>query len=433
MAYNNNSTIDPVAETMEQQAKGGEVDPKNITDEMESNSQKSVRNEQVMTPAVEQGQVETPTPTVEGENSQQVRAEDCPTQKAEKKEKAKKEAPKKDFKPDYPEEKQKELAIVTKIGEEELHRLMTYSKGVVFPIGEDNLVINLMAFIRNGGVVVTPVVNREHGKDQERTGESILTYGAQRQLLFITKRMADAAGMAVTRFSNDKSTIPIPDDALVMLDGNGRMNYIFGLEDSMRPNIYATFIVKDALGYYNPRKVMEVINTEIVIWKTQDMVQKRQLEDGEGAHEGWSLIQQLIKKDYKYQSACQCVTLNTDRIKSKEVTTGDSSAIFIHFKSAKRIHKALVERFGEGEDNTLKTKEFTREVSVLWNKLQRKSGDDIATEQFIKFIQGLKDSKVNEIKSAKNVKGGLKKDDIRKNILNEQFNQFIGKEGIELD
>lgn len=433
MAYINSSTIDPVAETMEQQAKGGEVDPKNITDEMESNRQNRVKNEQVMTPSVKQGKVEAPVPTVEGETGQQVRVEDSPTQKEEKKEKVKKEAPKKDYKPDYSKEKKEELAIVTKIGEEELQRLMTYSNDVVFPIGADNMVINLMAFIRNGGVVVTPVVNREHGKDQERTGESILTYGAQRQLLFITKRMADAAGMAVTRFSNDKSAMPIPDDALVMLDGNGRMNYIFGLEDSMKPNLYAAFIVKDALGYYNPRKVMEVINTEIVIWKTQDMVQKRQLEDGEGAHEGWSLIQQLIKKGYKYQSACQCVTLTTDRIKSKEVTTGDSSAIFIHFKSAKRIHNALVERFGEGEDNTLKTKEFTKEISILWNKLQRKSGDDMATEHFIKFIQGLKDSKVNEIKNAKTVKGGLKKDDIRKNILNEQFNQFIGKEGIELD
>ena len=69
----------------------------------------------------------------------------------------------------------------------------------------------------------------------------------------------------------------------------------------------------------------------------------------------------------------------------------------------------------------------------LWIKLQRKGGDEFATNHFVKFIKGLKDTKVKEIKEAKSVKGGLKKDDIRKNILNEQFNQFIDKENIEID
>lgn len=381
----------------------------------------------------EQSLVEAPAPAVDGENLQ-VNAQDGLAQHETIVEGSKIQKPTKEYKPNYSDEDKAELQNVTKVGAEELLRLLSYPSNMVTPYGNENVILDLTAFIRYGGNVVTPAVNRAHGKDLFSTGESIRKYGAQRPLLIITAKMARAAGMKIARFPNDKSTEPIPDDALVIIDGNGRVDYFFTLEDSDRPQFYATFIVKDSLGYYNPRKAMEVINTERVMWKTQDMVQKRQLEDGEQAHEGWSFIHELVnKKGYNYQAACQSATLATDRIKKRDVTEGDAKIIFSHFKSAKTIHEALVTKFGEGDDKTLKTKEFTKEVSSLWNKLQRKGGDDTATKLFIKFIDGLKDTKVKEIKEAKNVKGGLKKDDIRKNILNEQFNQFVGKENIDID
>jgi hypothetical protein len=115
------------------------------------------------------------------------------------------------------------------------------------------------------------------------------------------------------------------------------------------------------------------------------------------------------------------------------VTEGDANNIFSHYESALNIHKALIAKFGEGDDKTLKTKEFTKEVSVLWGKLLSKQGEKWATDKFVKFINEFKDTKAKEIKEAKNQKDGLKKDEIRKNILNEQFNQFIGKENIDLD
>ena len=381
----------------------------------------------------EQSFVEAPTPSVDGENPQ-VSAQDSLAQQEEKNDEDKMKKPTKEYKPNYSDEKKKELENVTKIGEEELLRLWDYTNDIVTPYGKENCILDLTAFIRNGGVVVTPVVNRAHGKDQLSTGESIRTYGAQRPLLIITAKMARTAGMKMIRFPNDKSTEPIPDDALVIIDGNGRMAYFLTLEDSERPQFYATFIVKDSLGYYNPCKAMEVINTERVMWKTQDMVQKRQLEDGNQAHEGWGFIGSLVNsKGYNYQAACQIATLATDRIKKGAVTDGNAGTIFCHFESAKTIHEALVAKFGEGDDKTLKTKEFTKEISTLWIKLQRKGGDEFATKHFVKFIEGLKDTKVKEIKEAKSEKNGLKKDDIRKNILNEQFNQFIGKENIEID
>ena len=380
----------------------------------------------------EQKKKEAPTPSVDGENLQ-VSAQDGLAQQEEKEDVNNLKKSPKEYEPNYSDKKKAKLVEVTKVGDEELKRLSANSVFAI-PFGKENVIIDLTAFIRKGGVVVTPTVNRAHGKDQLSTGESIRTYGAQRPLLIITAKMARAAGMEIDRFPSDKSSESIPDDALVIIDGNGRMAYFFTLDESERPQLYATFIVKDSLGYYNPCKVMEVINTERVMWKTQDMVQKRQLEEGDQAHKGWGFINSLVNsKGYNYQAACQIATLATDRIKKRDVTEGNAEAIFSHFKSAKTIHEKLVDKFGEDDDKTLKTKEFTKEVSILWNKLQRKGGDDTATKQFIKFIDSIKVTKVKEIKEAKNVKGGLKKDDIRKSILNEQFNQFIGKENIEID
>ena len=133
-----------------------------------------------------------------------------------------------------------------------------------------------------------------------------------------------------------------------------------------------------------------------------------------------------------YQAACQAYTLDIDRIKSKAVTEGEANNIFMHFESGKQIHEALVKKFGEGEDKTLKTKEFSKEVSVLWGKLLNLQGERWATDMFVKFVEGFDEDRVKEILLAKSVKNGMKKDDIRKSILNQQFNLFIAQEGIKL-
>ena len=331
---------------------------------------------------------------------------------------------KKDYTPSYSDDDKKRLGEITQVVEKEIKRVQDDPKIPSVPFGDLNLVADLKAAYKNGIDLVSPIINRSHGKDEKSTGISIMSHGAQQLLLVITKKMADAAGMKVCRFSNDTKSNPIGDDALVCINGNGRLNYFFGLEDEDKPQLFATFIVKDAAGFFNPAKAMEVINLDRAMWKTQDLVQKRQLEDGEKSHPAWDYIAQLIKKGYMYQSACQIATLGTDRIKSKMVTEGDANNIFSHYESALNIHKALIAKFGEGDDKTLKTKEFTKEVSVLWGKLLSKQGEKWATDKFVKFINEFKDTKAKEIKEAKNQKDGLK---------NEQFNQFIGKENIDLD
>ena len=98
-------------------------------------------------------------------------------------------------------------------------------------------------------------------------------------------------------------------------------------------------------------------------------------------------------------------------------------------KNIEQIHNALIVKY----DEIIITKEFSREISIFWKKLLDLKDEKWATSTLIKFIECFKKSKINEILEAKSEKSGYKKDEIRKAILNEQFYQFIGKEGIEFD
>lgn len=340
----------------------------------------------------------------------------------------------KDYKPVYSNKKKEELEFITEVAKDSIKSIINNPKIPTVPFGDHNFLVNLTEAYKNGINLLKPTCNRLHGKDQAKTGDSIRTYGAQRHLLVISKAVADAAGIKVERFPNDKCTDELKDIDFVMEDGNGRAGYVLGLEEDNMPTLWASFIEPDALGYYNPSKVMEVINTELTVWKTPEHLQKLILEEGQDAHEGWELVQELYKKGYMYQAACMAYTLDTDRIKKREVNNEDAGEVFAYIESAKKIHEALVEKFKEGDDKTLKTKEFPKEVSILWRKLKDfKNDEDWATNTFVEFINQFKESKVHEILNAKNVKGEMNKDEVRKKILNEQFNQFIGRKGIDLD
>lgn len=340
-----------------------------------------------------------------------------------------------EFIPTYTDEQVEHLKAVTDMATMEIQRIAMDSRYHTVPYcNEQNCLINLKEAYRNGIQFGTPLVNRTHGKDQETTCRSIREYGAQHILIVISPLMAESNDIRIARFSNDPlKDEPIPSEALIPVDGNGRINALLSLPVDEWPEIYAVFPTKDAAGYYNFRKIIEVINTQVSVWKTQDMVQKRLLDEGDEAHEGWLFINQLVKKGYKYQAACQTATLGNDRIQKKLVNTGDSDCIFAHFESAKTIHSTLVEKFGEGDDKVLKTKEFTKEVSILWGQLQRMSGDEVATKAFIEFIETITDDKVLEIVNAKNIRtetSRKSKDEIRKEVLDTLFYEYCEKQNI---
>lgn len=340
---------------------------------------------------------------------------------------------KKDYKPKYSDQELLKLTPLTEVCEQEISRVISDPNiGAVPYANGSNCLIDLR---KVHPYLYTPQVNRLHGTDQKKTGDSLMSYGSQHLLLVVTVKIAKTAGLVPEHFGNapDKSQ-PVSEHGFVLLDGNGRVNYLMGIPVDEWPEVYAVFPSKDSAGFYDINKIFDVINTQVSVWKTQDMVQKRLLIDGGNAHPGWILIQELVnKKKYKYQAACQLATLDTDRVNKTRVTTGDANDVFSHYNSAKKIFDVLVIKFGE-ETDTLKTKEFTKELSTLWKKLQKKYGDDFATDNFVDFLSNsLADDKVKEINEAKSVKGGISKDEKRKSILNNEFSNFISSKNLNLD
>ena len=346
----------------------------------------------------------------------------------------KKTKPAPDYSLNYSDEKKKDLERVTKVGDAEIKRVREDPRFPTIPFG-DNALINLKEAALNGGVrFKTPEVNRKHGKDETSTGESLMKYHPHHPFIVITEKMAEAAGIKVIRFSNDDPTKPFNGSGytLIILDGNGRCNFLLGLKGGPKewPDVYAIFPPKNRAGYYDIPKSLEVMNTKVTVWKTSDYLIKRILEEGVKSHKGWKAINQLVQKGYNYQAACELMTLRSDRITQNEITSGDAKRIFLHFDSAVKIHKSLVKRFCEGDkDKTLKTKAFPAKVSELWLDLQAKKGDAPATDYMIEFINQFPQDKVKEIWDAKGYKGddGAKvtKDAVRIGILETQFNEYL--------
>ena len=335
-----------------------------------------------------------------------------------------------DFSLNYSDEQKKELERVTKVVGAEIERVRIDPRfhAIAF---DDNAFINLKGAAMDGVGFKTPEVNRKHGKDEASTGESLMKYGPQHPLIVITDKMAEALGLRVIRFSNDDPTKPVfAGYTLIFLDGNGRINHLLGLNPKDWPNVYAIFPTKNSAGYYDIPKSYEVINTQVTVWKPGDWVTKRILEEGVKAHKGWTSINQLRQKGYNYQAACELMTLGTDRIIKTDIISGDANRIFLHYDSAVKIHNALVKKFCEGDDNTLKTKAFPAKVSELWLPLSSKSGDEKATEYMIAFIDQFPQEQVKKIKEAKgSKKDGVRvtKDAIRIGILETEFNAYMEK------
>ena len=107
-------------------------------------------------------------------------------------------------------------------------------------------------------------------------------------------------------------------------------------------------------------------------------------------------------------------------------------SIYSPINDAVYVSEILINRFGEKEDKVVKTKEFTKEVSFLWQKLQKIGGNSYATENMVEFIKCLQEEKVIEIKRAKKTNDGVSKDVNRTKILNALFKDFTAHKNIQL-
>lgn len=334
-----------------------------------------------------------------------------------------------DYSLHYSDEKKKELERVTRVVDAEIKRVRENPRFHAIPF-DDNAIINLKEAALDGVGFKTPEVNRKHGKDETTTGESLMKYGPQHPFIVITEKMAEAIGLKVIRFSNDDPTKPVFGGyTLIILDGNGRVNYLLGLNPKDWLNVYAIFPTKNSAGYYDIPKSYEVMNTQVTVWKTEAWVTKRILEEkNPDTNKYWKSINGLVQKGYNYQAACELMTLSKDRITKDQIISGDAGKIFKRYEPAVKIHNALVKKFGEGDDKVLKTKAFPAKISELWDDVQLIQGGEKATEYMIAFIDQFPKEQMDKIKEAKGSnKDGVRvtKDAIRVGILETEFNTYM--------
>ena len=337
---------------------------------------------------------------------------------------------------EYPDDVKAALKVITDVFNAEIERAINDPNFYATPFnGGKNAFVDITQGVRNGSYKVAGFAeNRIHGRDEKTTGESLMTYQPQHPLIIMTRKMAEAAGLTPTLLPSDKSGSLTDKHVIIPFDGGGRLDFLQSIEPEKWPPLFGVFPTADMNGLFNPRKLLEIINTQVKTWDTPNFLVKRIMEEGKDGHQGWQSIQNLLHKGYNYQAACELMTLKTDRIPKSVINNGKAEDVFKHHEHAVKIHNALVKQFGEGDDKTLKTKAFPAEISRIWDKLRDMVGVKTATEHVLKFINQLTTGQVQEITNAKSKDDGggtISKDEHRINLLKKAFEDFMAKNPID--
>jgi len=337
---------------------------------------------------------------------------------------------------EYPDDMKAALKVITDVFNAEIERAINDPNFYATPFnGGKNAFVDITQGVRNGSYKVAGFAeNRIHGRDEKTTGESLMTYQPQHPLIIMTRKMAEAAGLTPTLLPSDKSGSLTDKHVIIPFDGGGRLDFLQSIEPEKWPPLFGVFPTADMNGLFNPRKLLEIINTQVKTWDTPNFLVKRIMEEGKDGHQGWQSIQNLLHKGYNYQAACELMTLKTDRIPKSVINNGKAEDVFKHHEHAVKIHNALVKQFGEGDDKTLKTKAFPAEISRIWDKLRDMVGVKTATEHVLKFINQLTTGQVQEITNAKSKDDGggtISKDEHRISLLKKAFDDFMTKNPID--
>lgn len=292
----------------------------------------------------------------------------------------------------------------------------------------ENLYIDVKAEVMSGKVFVEPDANRCHGNDEKKTGESLMADGAQHPIIVVPKCVAEAAGMQSHRYKTDPhKEDSIPEDAWVTLEGNGRMEFLYGKPVESWPKIYAILPTKNAEGLIIPPRIFNNINTNLKPWNSADRMGSRICYEGGKGHPAWAVINKLKNEGYPFTSACEYVTLKKGSISSKNITNMelDTETLFANYEYAKRIHAAAVKAFGEGADKTLKNKAFSAAILDLFDHLcVLKEFDAESSTAFLeKFFKDIPSGVVMEIVTAKK-EGDVPKDIVKVQMLKEYFIKY---------
>ena len=320
----------------------------------------------------------------------------------------------------------------TEIFDQEVRRMLADPRYHAVQLPNGRVVLDLTAAHKDGVPLYRMDYNRTHGKDEEATGKSLRTDGAQHPLLVVPVRVARAAGLPISHFQKDPDqTSPIDEDGLAPVDGHGRVNNAFGSKEGW-PQFDAVLLVKNKDGYIDTKKAYSVTNQNILVWGAKDHLVPKLFDPNELREKALKVIHDLVDKGYLYTAACEWGTWRIGNVTKTELNTivneEEAKNFMKYTQYGKQIHEACVKKFGEGDDKLLKTKKFPEALIENWNGLRDKYGADKATETMIMFIEQLESGKAIEITNAKKDKDNdLDKDTVRRQLLNKAYKEFLAK------
>lgn len=198
--------------------------------------------------------------------------------------------------------------------------------------------------------------------------------------------------MALCRFPNDKRE-GIGDKGFAVVNGSGRTDHIIGLEEGMRPTLYATLIEPNSKGYNDLAGAMAAVNEHLRPWKAQDKMAKKIMEMGTEVNPHLQATRELVNARYNYQAACQLTTLLPDRITSKEIQEGRWDVIFKYGEEAHKVREALLDKF-KGNEKVLKNKPISQKICQIFAKLKTLPN---ACELLVEFVNGITKKQVDRI------------------------------------
>jgi hypothetical protein len=320
---------------------------------------------------------------------------------------------------------------ITKISKREIKKVMKNCGGYTLKLeGGARHFIDIKKAVKNNVPLLTPSYNRVHGPDQQRTGKSISLYGSQGPLMVITPIMADAAGIEYRHFDGTKCSASDKKTGLVIVDGNGRVDYLLKVPFEYWPKtLIASFPVEDCLGYYDIAKIIQEVNVNTKPWHTADYNLMRAIE--RGPHPMFDSIQEARAKGYPYSTACIIYTLRDNIKKSTILGTKDNDELAENYKYALIVHEEMVKKFGEGKDGVIKSIKISKLIRDQWNKFVASSDADTATKRICEFIRSISKDVVERMREATptTTKEGLRvtRDEVREKEFSVAFDMFIHK------
>lgn len=317
---------------------------------------------------------------------------------------------------------------VSALQEEEIARMEADPRYHLIAVpGTGSAVINITEAKKSGVDFYRMKDNRIHGRDESKTGTSIMNNGAQIPLSVFSTKVAKAAGVEFERFANDPDKDKPISDGFVVADGHGRTNFLLGQNIEDWPTVLGVFPMPDKDGEIHVVSAFIEINKNDTVWKSDDYIHIR-LSDPT-SHPAWRYIKDLERKGLSFTVATIFITGKEGTINKRTVldSKADLEELFKYHKAGMKIFKSCEESFNTEKGSAILTKQLPNKIFSIWSDLKDNTSmtADQAADYVAAFILDLKakDSRAAEINAAKKV-GDKDRDTVRKELLSKYFDEY---------